>query len=365
MMAGMGAEVIKIEAPKNQDPVRVSPPFIGDRSALDLMLNRSKECLALDVRPPEGKAVFLEMLKEADVLIESFRPGVMAKAGLDYNSIKHINPRLIYVSISGFGQNGPYAGKAGHDINYTAYTGVTALNGTKTSGPIVPANQQADVSGAYATMNATLAALLARHRTGEGQHVDVSLLDGLLPMMSMQLAHHQAFDPPPGRGETMLAGGLAGYGIFRCRDDRYIVLGALEPKFWLAFCQAAGKPEWEPRHFDLGERKNQLVAELNQFFAQRSRDAWLEYFKDEDFCLSPVLEPEELADDPQIKARKMIRVDESGVNYIATPGVFSHTPNSPELEHTAKPGAHTNVILKEMGLDEQQIADLRDKGIIL
>ena len=365
MLAGMGAEVIKIEAPQSRDPVRSLPPFLGDRPALDLMLNRSKQSLLLDVRLPEGRAIFLDLLKTADVLIESFRPGVMARAGLNYTAIKDANPKLIYVSISGYGQNGPYANHAGHDLNYTAYSGAMWLNGDRDSGPIVPANQLADVAGAQATVSATLAAVVARGRTGKGQFVDVSLLDSLLPLMSMQLAHHQALDPPPGRGETMLAGGLAGYGIFRCRDDRYLALGALEPKFWDAFCNAAGRPDWLPRHYDSGAHRDQLVEELGAYFAQKDRDAWLEYFKDEDFCLSPVREPDELADDPQIKARNMIRSDENGALYLATPGIFSDTPGTSAIEHAAEPGAHTDAILKELGLDDQKIKALRNQGVVL
>ena len=330
-LADLGADVVKIEHPQKQDPMRFYPPFIGKDSAGYLAMNQAKQKLSLDISSDPGRTSFLELVATADILIEGFRPGVMAQWQLDYESVKKVNAKLIYVSLTGYGQKGPYVKEAGHDLNYIGYAGILEATGTQETGPIPPGVQIADVAGgAYMAVIGSLSALWARERTGKGQFVDISMLDAVLPLMTLQLAQHWAMSPSPKRGNLFLSGATACYGVYECKDKRFVALGALEPKFWRGFCQLVNRPDWIPLQMAQGTQREHLVQALKEVFRQRSRNEWVALGKDRDICLTPVSEFDEVTQDPQLKARQMFSEshDAEGnlIRTINTPLKFSETP---------------------------------------
>lgn len=328
LLADMGADVLKVEDPDAPDYIRSFPPFIENQSAFYLSLNRSKRSLALKYNTAEGKETIFRLAKNADMLFEQFRPGVMAAMGLGYADLKKINPKLIYVSITGYGQTGPYAQKAGHDLNYIAYSGLLGTTGEKGKSPVIPGGQIADVAGgSYMAVNAALAALYARERTGEGQHVDVAMLDCVMPLTTLQTAQYFATKENPERGAFQLSGGLANYNVYACADGKYIALGALEPKFWEQFCDLAGKHEWKIRILDTEEKMDELKAQVAALFQTKTQAEWLQISEGRDVCISPVLDIAELENDPQIQHRNMIH-HLGGLPAIGIPLKFSATPAS-------------------------------------
>jgi len=326
LLADMGADVIKVEDPDSPDYIRSFPPFIENQSAFYLSLNRSKRSLAVNYISAEGKEIIFRLAKTADILFEQFRPGVMAGMGLGYDDLKKINPKLIYVSITGYGQTGPYAQKAGHDLNYIAYSGLLGTTGEKGKAPIIPGGQVADVAGgSYMAVNAALAALYARDKTGQGQHVDVAMLDCVMPLTTLQTAQYFATKENPQRGTFQLSGGLANYNVYECADGKHIALGALEPKFWEQFCDLVNKPEWKIRILDTDEKMDELKKLVAESFKSKSQNEWLLLSEGKDVCISPVLGLAELQNDPQIKHRQMI-LSGNGFPSIGIPIKFSQTP---------------------------------------
>lgn len=304
MLAETGAEVIKIELPDSPDPTRFFPPFVGEVAANFAALNRGKKSIFLDYKTEQGKLELLEMVKRSDVFIEQFRPGLLAKSGLGYHDLAKVNPQLIYVSITGYGQDGPYAQRAGHDLNYLATSGILSLNVDESGRPVIPGVQIADVAaGAYRCMTAVAMAMLERHRTGLGKHVDVAMLDGLMPFMALNYAQHKAGEALPPNRQTFLSGRLANYNVYECADGKYVALGALEPKFWNNFCAWAGRPEWVDLFLPVEEYQAQLRGELSAFFKTRTRDEWAALAGDADICLSAVMEVAEIDQQEQLVAR--------------------------------------------------------------
>lgn len=344
LMADMGAEVIKIEDPKAPDYVRSFPPYINGESANYLAYNRSKRSVLLDYQSIEGREQFLALVKTADVVVEQFRPGYLDKLGIGYAAGRAVNPRIIYVSVTGFGQTGPYAHLAGHDLNYMALAGVLGLTGTSTDeAPVVPGVQLADIAGgSYGCVMATLAALYARERTGEGQHVDVSMTDAVMPLLSAAYALQTGANSPTtdapalstNRGQMPLSGGLPNYGVYACKDGRYVALGALEPKFWQKFCTLTGKPDW--LGFPLPQNATQLTdfkTQIQRLFLEKDRDDWARFGLDNDILITPVYDLVELESDPHLTARQMIVTQQHPVagsfRSIGVPLKFSATPAQP------------------------------------
>jgi alpha-methylacyl-CoA racemase len=366
MLADMGAEVVRLEHPSRPDNVHHLPPFIGKESAAYLTLNRSKRSLALDTAREEGRTVFFDLVRTADVVVEQFRPGVLDKIGIGYDQAVPFNPRIIYVSITGFGQDGPYRQKAGHDINYISLAGLLSQV-KKGEEMVLPGFQTADVvGGGYMSVIACMAALWHREKTGKGQRVDVSMTDSVMPMITLQLAQYWGSQ---GDNEIMnpFEGSFPFYGVYECADGKPVSLGALEQKFWAGFCQMADKPEWLSLQFSMGEERRKVREEVAGLFKTKPRDEWLKLAEVHDICLSSIHELGDLEMDPQLQAREMIieTEHEKGLKLkgIGIPIKFSDSkPDKPQPAPIV--GQDSIEILKELGYSQKRIEELIGKEIV-
>ena len=361
MMADMGAEVIKVEDPDSPDQIRAFPPLVNGVSAYYTATNRNKKSLAVNYRSDEGRKLIYDLVKQMDIVIEQFRPGVMAKMGLGYEQLKAIKPDLIYVSITGYGQTGPYAQRAGHDLNYIATAGLLGITGTPER-PTIPGAQIADIAGgSYMAMNACMAALLSRNSTGQGQHVDVAMLDATMPLNTLAFAEQQALGKASGRTKHQLSGQLANYNIYQTRNGRFMALGALEPKFWNRFCDAVQHPNWKERILDTSGALYQEVADL---FASKDSKYWQQLGEDHDCCLSLINNLEELAEHPQIKHRQMVtQAPDDEQQLLGMPLQFSGTPGK-ILWAAPSLGADSIGILRSLGRTDDEIKALLNGGTI-
>lgn len=350
LLADFGAEVIKIEAPELGDYARHYEPKIDENSVMFHSLNRNKKSVTLDLKTDEGKDQFLQMVGKADVVVESFRPGVMKRLGLDLPVLEKINPRLIYCAISGYGQTGPYAEMPGHDINYISYAGLLELMGEKDGKPIVPAVQVADLAGgAYPAVTGILLALLEREKSGKGQFIDISMMDGVISLLQSTLPNYLMKNIPSKRGEQMLSGGLACYEVYQTKDGRWLAVGALEMKFWRIFCQKLGKPEWIPLLNEPDEVQYKLKHDIQTVMYTKTLAEWMDIFEDAEACVSPVLNFAELVNHPQVQARKMFEaIEQDGipVKHIGIPIKLSRTPGKIRAA-APKLGEHTEYYLNQ------------------
>ena len=368
MLGDMGADVIKIEDVSSPDYMRFYPPYVEGESAGYPAVNRSKRSLAMDLKSETGKKIFFALLPSTDLVIEPFRPGLIDKMGFGYQKACEVKPDIIYVSLTGYGQTGPYASHAGHDINFIGYSGILSATGTRQTGPVIPGPQLGDIAGgAYMTVIASLAALAARTRTGRGQQVDVSMLDGLMPLMTLQMAHAEATLTAFAPDEAPLSGGLACYGVYRCSDGKFMALGILEEKFWKKFCNLADRPDWKERFLVHGAEAQTLRHEIAALFLTKTREEWAAIGQKADICLTPVLGVDEVDKDPHLRARAMIvEKNQTGekINGVGVPIKFSQTPAHPKNAAPAL-GADTASILGEIGYSTGQIAALQKDGVIL
>ena len=295
---------------------------------------------------PEGVEIFLRLARAADVIVESFRPGVMDKLGVGYATIAAVNPKIAYCSISGYGQDGPYKDLAGHDINYLGYAGVLDQIGSEGGNPVIPNFQIADLlGGALTAAMGILAAVLEAQRTGQGRYIDVSMTDSVLAhtyftMLRLNDAGHSA-----PRGTDLLSGGLPCYATYRCADGKHMAVGALEGKFWKTACQVLERPAWQKRQWDAS-----LRAEMAELFATQSRDEWARLFATVDCCITPMWSPEEALANEQINARQMVRkVD--GLTQFAPPLKMSDYEFSIR-QPAPKAGEHNTAILAAAGYSD-------------
>ncbi|HVK74901.1 MAG TPA: CaiB/BaiF CoA-transferase family protein [Kofleriaceae bacterium] len=356
ILADQGADVVKIEDPGKGDYMRVFPPSKGGIGARFLAVNRGKRSLVLDLKQASGKDAFLRMVERADVVVESFRPGVMAKLGLGWDVLSARNPRLVLCSISGYGQTGPYVHRAGHDLNYVGLAGVLAMGGERRgAAPAMPGVQIADLAGgALWGATALLGALVGRERTGRGAHLDVSMTEGALALLAAELGNLDA-GAHPTRGAETLNGGLACYSIYRTADDRYLSVGALEPQFWMAFNAAIGRKADLSELIAPPERQDAIRAEIQAILATRTRDEWLPILSAHDCCCEPVLELDELAGHPLHVARDVFFTIDGGA---AGPIAQVRTPVGQPPRPTAPPrqGQHSREVLAEYGFAPDEIA---------
>jgi len=363
MLADLGAEVIKIEEPTIGDPTRRSPPIIDGQSAPFAQVNRNKKSIAIDLKKSEGRDIFLKLASRADCVLEQFRPGVVDRLGINYETVSEVNPRIVYCSLTGFGQDGPHRERSGHDLNYLALSGVLGLTTDDRGKPVIPGVQVADLAGGMIAGFAILAALLAREKTGSGQYVDVSMFDVMLSMLPIPAAHHFAGKTIPVGGKYVLSGAYPFYNVYQTSDGKFMTLGALEPKFWANFCKKIERDELIARQFDAGENRENLFEEVRNVFKSRTQSEWIELVREADCCCEPVLSMAEAFEHAQTRAREMIRQGPSITEQLGFSYKLSDTPPR-ETSRAPALGEHTAELLAEAGISKDEIIRLKEAGII-
>lgn len=361
ILSELGADVVKVEDTTIGDYLRLFPPQKGGLGGAFYAVNRGKRSISIDLKKPEGRDLLLRMIPDYRVVLESFRPGVLERLGLGYEVLSSVRPDVVLCSITGYGQDGPLKDRAGHDINYLALAGVLAAGGVKDGRPALPGVQIADVAGG--ALWATIRVLAALHQ-GEGAHLDVSMTEGSMSFLLPWLAEMTFGAPPLRRGEGTLNGGQACYGLYATSDaPRHLSVGALEPKFWIALRQALGQPAEMNDPVAPAERQQELRRELEQTFAEQSRDQWAEQLAAADACVEPVLEVEELEQHPQHRHRKVFFTlddpERGPLSLLRLP-----MDGTPRATPAPRLGEHTDQVLAEHGLSDKEIARLREQRVI-
>jgi alpha-methylacyl-CoA racemase len=357
LLADLGADVLKVEDPQGGDYIRWMPPYYGGdaerangtASAYFLALNRNKRSVKLNLKDEAGREKLLRLVEGHDVLVESFRPGVMDRLGVGYDVLRERNPSLVYCAISGYGQDGPLIARSGHDTNYLALAGLLGLTGRREGPPIQSAGQIADLGGGgLMAAIGILAALHERERSGEGQLVDISMTDGSISWLSMVIARYFCEGITPRRGEIELAGGILCYFPYETSDGKWVALGALEPKFWQNWCDGVGRPDLKDKQFEHPE--SDAGREVALVFKERTRDEWATFAAEHDCCLEPVLDLDETLESELVKARRMVvELDQPGIGPVRQTGFpinLSRTPARMRL-HAPALGEHDSEALSE------------------
>ncbi len=370
LLADFGAEVLKVEDTGAGDYVRWAPPLYegaepSAQSALFLALNRNKRSIRINLKEPDGRDVLLRLAREYDVVLESFRPGVLDRLGVGYDALREENPGIVCCAITGYGQDGPYTERSGHDMNYLGLVGLLGLTGERDGPPIQPAGQIADVGGgALMAAFGILAALRERDRSGEGQLVDVSMADGALSWLAMVAARYFAEKVVPHRGDLELAGRLVCYRPYACKDG-WVTLGALEPKFWQAWCRGVGREDLVEKQFEAPG--SEAHAEVERIFVGRTREEWRAFASEHDCCLEPVLDLDEALGSELVRAREMVvTLDQpgtGGVEQLGVPVKLSRTPGGPRSPGPVL-GEHTREVLAGAGYSDSEIAALEQTGAV-
>jgi crotonobetainyl-CoA:carnitine CoA-transferase CaiB-like acyl-CoA transferase len=370
MLADFGAEVLKVEDTGMGDYIRWSPPYYEGaedtaKSALYLALNRGKRSIRLNLKDERGREVLLRLAREYDVLLESFRPGVLDRLGVGYERLRQENAGLVYCAITGYGQDGPYRDRSGHDMNYLGLVGLLGLTGERDGPPIQSGGQIADIGGgALMAAFGIMAALHERERSGEGQLVDVSMADGALSWLSLVGARYLCDGVVPKRGEPELAGGLICYRPYACSDG-WVTLGALEPKFWQAWCRGVGREDLIEKQFD--RPGSEAHAEVERIFLERTRDQWQEFATHNDCCLEPVLDLDEALHSELVEAREMlVELEQPGagtVKQLGVPVKLGRTPGTVDKPGPAL-GEHTDEVLESIGYSPEDVEAMKEAGAV-
>jgi crotonobetainyl-CoA:carnitine CoA-transferase CaiB-like acyl-CoA transferase len=364
-LADLGADVVKVEDTGAGDYARQLGNRNGTVSAFYRAVNRNKRSVALDLKDRRGREAFLALAKNADAIVESFRPGVVANLGVDYATIAAINPRIVYASISGHGQSGPRAQAAGHDINYLGYAGVLDQTGARGGPPALCNLQIADLlGGAACAAIGILGGLVGAQRSGIGRYVDVAMADAALAHNIFPLHALEQWGTTLPRGEDLLTGGMPCYGVYGTLDGRWLAVGALEDKFWQALCAALERPDLATGAFAPGEEGRRVRRELETVFAAAPLAHWVERLADVDCCVTPVATLDEALVDPQFVAREMIVARLDGSRQYAPPFKLSGHEFAVTRDAPAQ-GEHTSEILREAGYDDAAIAAMTNEGAIL
>jgi len=356
ILADHGARVIAVE---------------DSRYAIEAGINtsvlRNKEHMTLNLKSDEGREIFLRMAEKADVILEGFRPGVVGRLGVDYDAVSARNPGIIYCSISGYGQTGPFRNEAGHDVNYLSVAGVLDLIGEKDRPPSIPGIQIADLAGGG--MNAVIGILLAlhaRHQTGKGQYIDISMTDGSFSLLSLVLSLKQSAGIPVKRADSLLSHRYACYNTYETADGRYLSIGAVENRFWKNLCAIFEKPEYIPLQYDDG-RREEIIDFMRHEFKQKTLAHWQAVLDGKDICWGPVKTLDEALEAPLFSAREMVvdLTDDKGAckRFLGVPVKLSDTPGS---VRTLPPsfGENTTSLLLEFGYSDDQIQVFAREGII-
>ena len=372
LLADFGAEVIKVEDMGMGDYARWAPPYYegaedSAKAALFLGLNRNKTSVRVNLKEEAGREVLLRLVRDADVVLESFRPGVLDRLGVGYDRMKEVNPGIVYCAITGYGLTGPLVDRSGHDMNYLGLIGLLGLTGEADGPPVQAAGQIADVGGgALMAAFGILAALRERDRSGEGQVVDVSMADGALSWLAMTAANYLADGVVPQRGQIPLGGSLLCYRPYACADG-HVTLGALEPKFFVNFCRGVGREDLIAHQFE--GPGSDAHRELEAIFRARTRAEWEAFAGEHDCCLEPVLDLGEVLESDLVQAREMVvEIDQPGaeqpVRQLGVPVKLSRTPGDPRRLPGPGLGEHTETVLRDAGYDDEQIAELIEAGAI-
>ena len=357
LLSDYGAEVVKIERPGGGDWMRYVPPVVDGASLPFQAVNRGKKSLTLNLKSEEGRDIMLRLTQTADVLLEGFRPSVMERLGLGYATLAQANPRLIYCSLSGYGLQGPYRERAGHDLNYIGLAGLLDLTGPRQGAPMIPGVPIADLGGALWAALGILLALVARERTGLGQRVDGSLLGGALAYMPLAVARSTGGQPMQRSGSD-LTGGVVCYNVYETRDGKYMTLGALEPEFWAAFCVAVGREDWVGHQFSPAIPGEPAFEQVCALFKTRTRQEWQETLSSVDACCEPVYAVQEALQSGPVQALDMLNGGE-----VLPPVRLSAQPARPP-EPAPTLSQHTAPLLAELGYDATEVARLQRQGIV-
>ncbi len=365
ILADLGADVIKVESTMLGDPMRAVPPQIGTDSWYFLSINRNKRSLAINLRRQDGREVFRRLVRTADVMIESYCPGQAESLGIGYDDLKPLNPGLVYCSISGFGQQGPFRDRPGHDLSYAALSGLLDLIGTPTGEVFVPALPVADVSSALFAAIGILSALMARRENGAGCQIDTSIFHSALSVAAFPASTQMSTQAPKERGQRYLLGEHPSYHVYRTKDGRYMALAALEPVLWADFCQAIDREDLIPKHQSSSEH-SAVMAELQRIFAQRTQVEWVEFLRDKPVSCEPVNTVDEALSSPPLQHYGTMPVEHSvagSMEQFALPfgllGNHRQTASPPPLL-----GQHTVEILESLGYDVVEIEHLRARRVV-
>jgi crotonobetainyl-CoA:carnitine CoA-transferase CaiB-like acyl-CoA transferase len=366
LLADMGADVLRIEAINRPDLLQMMPPKVGKVSAAHAAINRNKSSLAMDLKQPAAKAIIEALLSDYDIVIEQFRPGVMQRLGLDYEALRALQPKLIYCSVTGYGQTGPLRERAGHDINYLALSGLASYSGRAETGPVLSATQIADIAGgSHHAVMAILAAVYQRTQTGQGQYLDISMSDAALALNTLFAANTLVSGTDPEYGREMLNGGLF-YDYYQTADNHYLAIGSLEPNFAIGLMKQLDLSYLIPTmmHQD-AEKQSAIKQAIAEKISQKSRDQWVEIFRELDVCVEPVLSIQEAARHPHFIERNMLTtaIDEQNTQI---PQINSPLPFKQTHAHRAgvRPGAHSHEVLRRIGYQDADIDALVKSGCI-
>ncbi|MDZ4277886.1 MAG: CaiB/BaiF CoA-transferase family protein [Dehalococcoidia bacterium] len=366
ILADLGADVIRVEEPGEGRGRRAGRVM---RFPGDAAIGRNSRSITLNLKTEEGRSIFHKLAATADVIMEGFRPGVVKRLGVDYDTIRALKPDIVYISLTGYGQDGPYAAYVGHDINYQGLTGILSMTGSASGPPAIPGNTIADNAGGG--MNAAigiLVALLAKERTGRGQYIDMAMVDGLMTMMFLTIDEYFTSGVVPHRGETLLTGRYPWYNIYETKEGKYISVGAIEPWFYENLCRLLGREDLIPHQYAEGEKRGEVFAAFREIFRTKTRDEWMAELMPAETCVGPVYSMDEVANDPHLRHRELIvDVEQPGKEPRRQVGVMvklSETPGgirSPGREL----GQDTAEILRELGYDGDSIDALRRAEAII
>ena len=377
VLADLGADVLMIERPMDETRAAYEKLVAGidgegdeRRHAAFNALQRNKRSLALNLKEPEAQKIFQKLAETADVVVEGFRPGVMDRLGAGYEKVRSINPRAVYCSVSGYGQDGPYSQMAGHDINYISFAGALGLIGPQDGRPAIPLNLIADYAGGgLCGAVGILAALMAREKTGKGQYVDIAMSEGVLYMLSGLVSDVLSRGILAERGGNRLNGGAPYYNVYRTKDDKYFSIAAIEPWFWENLCRSVGLEDLLPHQDATGHKKAEVEQALADAFSAKTRDEWFETLKDANISVGKVYSLEEALDDPHAQHRGMVleiessAIPEGKVRQVATSIHLSESPG--QVRHLGSvTGQHTANVLEELGFDAAAVADLKQRQVV-
>jgi crotonobetainyl-CoA:carnitine CoA-transferase CaiB-like acyl-CoA transferase len=362
ILGDLGADIIRIEEPGPGQGQRAGRML---RLPDDAPIKRNSRSIALNLKCPEGIAVFLRLSATADVIVEGFRPGVAKRLGVDYEAVRNVKPAVVYASLSGYGQDGPYAPHVGHDINFQGMAGILDMTGERGGPPVIPGITIADNAGGMNAALSIMAALVARGRTGRGQCIDLSMLDALVTMMFYPISAHIAGGEIARRGETFLTGLYPWYNVYQAADGKYLTVGAVEPWFYENLCRALGCEDFVADQYAEGERREHVFATFRRIFLTKTRDEWVAELMPAGTCVAPVYSIDEVVRDPQLRHRQMILGPEGadGRQEVGVMVKLSETPGA--IRHPAPSlGQHTKEILEEIGYAEDGIESLARAGAI-